>query len=310
MAIMMNRIFSFALLASVMLTSCRSTKPETVTEDPAAAVDAADPDEVAAFKKKGGKGGFHVEALAEPLTVQNSKFVVDLDNQQAYLYQNGKLVAFSPISSGRKYYRTETGNYTIGQKDLNHRSSSYGSFVSSKGGTIMGDVQNGFDPTPPGARFQGALMKYFHRLDYKGRPTAMGFHVGNLPGYPASHGCIRMPEKMASWFWKHSVKGIPVEVKGKKNGVPVGASQNRPKRSPKVHPSLKKKTPSKPSVPTAPESDVNTPAARAPASEPAAPAAEAPVSTPAPAPAAEAPAPAPAEAPAAPAEAPASAPAN
>ena len=131
----------------------------------------------------------------------------------------------------------------------------------------MGDVQNGFDPTPPGARFEGALMKYFMRLHHNGRSTAMGFHRGVLPGHPASHGCIRLPGTLAEWFYSNVPLGTPVSVRGVKNGIPIGKSQGRPRRSPKVHSSLKKKA--EPSVPPAPESDIKTPEpAPAPAPEP------------------------------------------
>lgn len=87
-------------------------------------------------------------------------------------------------------------------------------------------------------------MRYFQRFDTpSGKPTAMGFHTGVLPGYPASHGCVRLPNSMAEWFFKNVPTGTRVVIRGEKNGVPYGTSQNRPKRSPKVHPSLQKKEP-------------------------------------------------------------------
>lgn len=266
--------------AALLLSSCSSLRP--VPSGPGAVpkrVRAEDATAVNDFFAKGGKYGFHPAAEAMPqLTPQNSGFIVDLDAQLAYLYHGDRLIAASRLSSGRKYYRTETGEYTIGQKDLNHRSTSYGNFVSRSGSTIMSDVQNGFDPTPVGARFEGSLMKWFMRFHYNGKPTAMGFHRGVLPGYPASHGCVRLPGSMAEWFFNHVALGTPVSVQGTKNGIPIGKSQGRPKRSPKVHSSLKAKPKTEtPAVPPAPESDVKTP-------EPSAPA-PAPESTPAPAPA-------------------------
>lgn len=254
--------------------------PREVRAEDAAAVNA--------FIQKGGKGGFFTakEKLKAPITPQNSGFVVDLDAQRTYFYQGSELIAYSPISSGRKYYRTETGDYTIGQKDLNHRSTSYGSFVNSRGGTVMGDVQAGFDPTPVGARFQGAMMKYFLRLHHNGKSTAVGFHKGALPGHPASHGCIRLPGTMADWFFTNVQLGTPVAVRGTKYGIPIGKSQGRPKRSPKVHSSLKVKKMEK-EVPPAPEADVTTPELdpnQKPSGDPTA------VPDPAPAPAPDAPA--------------------
>lgn len=291
----MPRILTlFAALTLAALPACRSTRKEApaIPADAAEAVPGSpsgplppairpeDRAAVKAFYQKGGSGGFHLSdnQLASPLTPDNTRFIVDLDAQQAYLYQGSRLAAYSSISSGQKYYRTETGDYTIGQKDLNHRSTTYGSFVSRSGGTIMGDVKAGYDPTPAGARFEGALMKYFMRLQHRSGPTAMGFHAGRLPGYPASHGCIRLPSKMAAWFFNHVPAGTQVIVRGSKYGVPYGASQNRPKRAPKVHPSLKKKKPStpRPSTPattTSPDSPSPEPTPTpepAPAPEPAA----------------------------------------
>ena len=133
-------------------------------------------------------------------------------------------------------------------------------------------------------------MKWFMRFHYKGSPTAMGFHRGVLPGYAASHGCVRLPAKMAEWFFTNVPSGTRILVRGKSNGVPIGASQNRPKRSPKVHSSLKK--PKKPvdTVPSAPESDIQpstalpAPTAPAPTAEPAPAAADPGIPAPAPSP--------------------------
>lgn len=274
------------LLVPLFFASCRSVpKPEggapgaEATAAPGAGaggmVPAADVATAEAFFKTHKTNAMIPKAGNTPaITVANSRFVVDLDAQRAYLYTDKTLVAATKIASGRKYYRTETGDYTLGQKDLNHRSSSYGNFVSKGGGTVMGDVQNGFDPTPVGARFEGALMKYFMRFYHNGQPTAMGFHRGPLPGYPASHGCVRMPELAASWFYEKAPMGTPIYVRGKSNGVPIGSDQHRPKRSPKVHSSLKNAPAGeKPAVPPAPESDIKTPEPSAPATPSSAPAA-------------------------------------
>ncbi len=270
----------FPLILGLLFASCRGTPEAVQPFQDTRLPDQLRPQDVAAvdeYKKKGGKGGFYPAAgtLAAPVTAQNSAFIVDLDAQRVYFFLGSQLIAFSPISSGQKYYCTETGTYTIGQKNLNHRSSSYGDFVSDNGGKMVKDVEAGFDPVPVGGRFEGSLMKWFMRLNYMGSPTAMGFHRGDLPGYPASHGCIRLPGTMAAWFFNNVKSGTPVMVTGKSYGVPYGANQNRPKRSPKVHSSLEKQN-------VVPQSEMrpetvgggNTPEvpAPAPAQEPAAPA--------------------------------------
>jgi lipoprotein-anchoring transpeptidase ErfK/SrfK len=266
------------LTLGLLFASCRSTPKTAQPQDDGRIPQEVRPQDIAAvdeFKTKGGKGGFYPAAgtLPEPITAQNTAFIVDLDAQRAYLYQNSRLIAYSPIASGRKYYRTETGVYTIGQKNRDHRSSSYGDYVSSKGSTVMGDVTAGFDPVPVGARFQGSLMKWFMRLHHEGKSTAMGFHRGVLPGHPASHGCIRLPGTMAEWFFDNIPLGTTVVVTGKTYGVPYGASQNRPRRSPKVHSSLKKK-PEAPQEEPAPETGAPAAPATPAAPEPATPAPE------------------------------------
>ena len=288
--------YLFLLIAIAgLLSSCKSvpktTEPAAQPGDaPAsAAADGLVPASDVAmvntyFKTNKTNGMLPANAPALSITPANSFFVVDLDGQRTYLYNDDKLIAASAITSGRKYYRTETGDYTMGQKNLNHRSSSYGNFVSKSGGTIMSDVKNGFDPTPAGARFEGSLMKYFMRFHYGEGATAMGFHRGILPGYPASHGCVRLPDKMASWFFSKVPLGTPIRVRGSKNGVPYGASQGRPKRSPKVHSSLKKKaSPSKPAVSKPADPGPESVTSPAPAESPAPP--PEPAAAPAPAPA-------------------------
>ncbi len=237
------------LLLACALASCKTAAPPAPPAlrpilAPNGLVPAADVAAVDAhFKAHKTNSLLLPPAQLPPITAANSFIVVDLDAQRAYFYAQSTLAAATSIASGRKYFRTETGDYTVGQKDLLHRSSSYGDFISPSGKTLLRDVQNGFDPTPPGAHFQGALMKHFLRFHHQGHPTAMGFHRGDLPGYPASHGCVRLPAKMAAWFYDQAPRGTPIYVRGSKNGVPFGSSQNRPKRSPKIHSSLQKPAP-------------------------------------------------------------------
>lgn len=255
-------------LALGFLPSCSTLKQP----GSAAVPTAARPEDVAAadafFKANNAKGMIPNPATPLALTPENSGFVIELDQQRTYLYKGDQLISFSKISSGRPNFRTETGTYKIGQKDLNHRSTLYGNFVSKGGGVMMGDVTQGFDPTPVGGRFEGSLMKYFQRFSTpSGSPTAMGFHTGVLPGTAASHGCVRLPNAMAEWFFKNVPLGTPVVINGEKMGVPRGTAQKRPKRSPKVHSSLKKtEAPAAPSTPPAgSEAAAPPPAAATPA---------------------------------------------
>lgn len=134
---------------------------------------------------------------------------IDLALQKAFLLQDGKIVYESPISSGRPKYRTPTGNFQIIEKDANHLSSLYGKIVDANGKTLMRDADSDM-PLPAGAKFVNAPMKNFLRFD-----GATGMHAGQLPGYPASHGCVRMPPHRAALFFDIVEIGTPVRVFGK-----------------------------------------------------------------------------------------------
>jgi hypothetical protein len=91
--------------------------------------------------------------------------IVSLPEQRAFVYRNGELIAVTTCSTGRKGHRTPTGVFCVLQKDRDHVSSTY----------------------------KGAKMPYMERLTWSG----IALHAGNLPGYPASHGCIRLPIEFA-----------------------------------------------------------------------------------------------------------------
>lgn len=91
--------------------------------------------------------------------------VVSLDEQRAYVYRNGIAIGVSTISSGKEGKETPTGVFTILQKNKDHRSNLY----------------------------NNAPMPYMQRLTWDG----IALHGGNLPGYPASHGCVRLPQAFA-----------------------------------------------------------------------------------------------------------------
>jgi lipoprotein-anchoring transpeptidase ErfK/SrfK len=133
--------------------------------------------------------------------------VIDLTEQHADLYSGEELVLSAPISSGREGYNTAAGKYHIIQKDIDHRSSVYGAYEKN-GVIVKEDVNTLKDPKPPGTYFVGAPMPYFLRI-YGG----VGLHEGYLPGYPASHGCIRMPGSKAQRFFAAVKVGTPVIVR-------------------------------------------------------------------------------------------------
>ncbi|MDP9291875.1 MAG: L,D-transpeptidase family protein [Verrucomicrobiota bacterium] len=132
---------------------------------------------------------------------------IRLGEQRAYFFRGGQLVGVSLLSTGREGFNTPHGNFSIIQKDKDHVSSRFGDYVDANGNIIQKDVDRDKDPMPPGARYDGAKMPYFMRI-----VSGTGLHAGFLPGYPASHGCIRMPEHMAEIFFGHVAVGTPVQI--------------------------------------------------------------------------------------------------
>ena len=134
---------------------------------------------------------------------------IDLQRQSAYLIRGNRVVLASPISSGRSGHLTETGSFKIIEKELNHYSSLYGRIVDASGRTVVSDADADMK-VPRGGRFIPAPMRYFMRFH-----AATGMHAGYLPGYPASHGCVRMPEQNAIQFFRAVEIGTPVHVFGR-----------------------------------------------------------------------------------------------
>src|SRR5881392_119832 len=134
---------------------------------------------------------------------------IDLSQQTAYLLRGRHVVMQSPISSGRYGHLTETGSFKVIEKERNHHSSIYGKIIDSSGRTVIADADVDMH-VPRGCRFVPAPMPYFMRFH-----GADGLHAGYLPGYPASHGCVRMPDELAIAFYNAVDVGTPVTVFGR-----------------------------------------------------------------------------------------------
>ncbi|MCD9032246.1 L,D-transpeptidase [Luteimonas sp. Y-2-2-4F] len=130
------------------------------------------------FALRPGDYLWHPEAAPEGPVV----LVVSLDEQRAYAYRNGIAIGVSTISSGREGKETPTGVFTILQKRRDHRSNLY----------------------------NDAPMPYMQRLTWDG----IALHGGTLPGYPASHGCVRLPQAFAEKLFAVTRNGDTVVVAG------------------------------------------------------------------------------------------------
>ena len=219
------RLFlSFIAVPLGMFCSCQSVSKRTVSPVPAA-IPTRDLDLIdAALKKSPARlAVFQPDGVAAPLDADRSGVIVDLDRQRAYLYSNSQLVAATRIASGKRYYRSPTGDFRIGQKNRDHSSNLYGKLIHEESGEAQpGEIDTRDIEIPEGMVFQGAPMRHFMRFHtLEGKATAIGFHQGYVPGRPASHGCIRMPAHSASELFKIIPKGTPVFVYGIDYGKPA-----------------------------------------------------------------------------------------
>jgi len=146
--------------------------------------------------------------LLKQATPENTRIVVSIPKQRTYLMIGEEIVADAPVSSGKRGHESPRGHMRVLEKDPNHHSTLYGDFVDGSGRVVRGGVSARIDSAPSGTHFAGAAMKWFLRLTEDG----VGMHIGILPGYPASHGCIRESVDGAKLFYDHAKVGTPVDV--------------------------------------------------------------------------------------------------
>ena len=148
------------------------------------------------------------QSVLKQATPDNVHVRVSIPKQRAYLMVGDEVAADSPISSGKAGHSTPQGHFSVMEKDPDHRSSIYGDFVDRSGRVVRAGISAKIDSAPSGTHYVGALMRWFMRLTGEG----VGMHVGILPGYPASHGCIRMSPDGAKLFYDTVKVGTPVTV--------------------------------------------------------------------------------------------------
>ncbi len=136
------------------------------------------------------------------------KIVVDLSEQRAFFYKGKHRIGETNISTGRRGFETPPGRYRVMQKDADHYSNLYGDYVDAEGRVVMKNVDVNRNRRPPGTHLDGAPMPYFLRFT-----GGYGMHAGFVPRFRASHGCIRMPKRMARHFFEAARVGTPVIVK-------------------------------------------------------------------------------------------------
>jgi hypothetical protein len=139
----------------------------------------------------------------QPIT----RIEVRIGEQKVYVFQGDEIAGVTPTTTGKPGHDTPTGHYSILVKDIDHKSNLYGVFMDSNGYIVDGNAEVGQKP-PSGAVYDAADMPYYLRI----REDGTGLHAGYLPGYPASHGCIRLPHAFAELLFSNVSVGTPVDV--------------------------------------------------------------------------------------------------
>ncbi len=141
-----------------------------------------------------------------------TSMVINVDVQRAMLYNGQEVVGWTYFASGIPSFPTPTGEFKILEKVKDKVSNLYGKGFDKDGKLVNSDFKQGRDLLPEGGRFEAAKMTYFMRLTGDG----VGMHIGPIPkpGRRASHGCIRLPTKMAPILFAHTAVGTPVTITG------------------------------------------------------------------------------------------------
>ena len=146
------------------------------------------------------------DELMSKTTAANSRLVMSLDLQRAFLMNGDEVAMDYPISTGKSGFRTPAGEYTILEKKVDKASNAYGKVYDAEGSRIYGKEEPG--DVPEGGKFVGAPMPYWMRLSNDG----VGHHIGRVPRYPASHGCVRGPRSVIPTIYRKVKVGTPVTV--------------------------------------------------------------------------------------------------
>ena len=152
-------------------------------------------------------------ASAQKLSGQEISVLLDLTKQTAYLLENGRVALVSPIASGKDGWGTPTGQFHVINKDATHTSADFGLIVDPYG-RIFDPNATPATRVPAGCHYEPAPMP-----DYMQLGPCFGMHGGFLPGYPASHGCVRMPHDLAAEFFARVHVGTPVQIIGDSRNV-------------------------------------------------------------------------------------------
>lgn len=192
----MGRAWSSLIPAFALLAVAVAQEPqETVLQSPANLIVVQDPPTV-------------VPRVLDRATPENTRIVVSLGRQRAYLYVDDEIAIDTPVSTGKRRGQTPTGEFAVTDKSVSQRSHLYGDFVDLEGNVVRHGVSTRIDAAPSGTTFVMVPAQHFLRLDDEG----LALHAGRLPGYPAADRAVRLPTDIAPLIYQRVKKGTKVTV--------------------------------------------------------------------------------------------------
>ncbi len=148
------------------------------------------------------------DKVLESMSPANSKLEINLTNQRVKLYNGSELALESQISTGTEGHRTPTGKFSILEKKVDKKSNRYGKWVNGGTGETLVSDGDSYKKPSGNAEFRGTAMPYWMRVTWRG----VGMHIGYVPLYAASHGCIRVPREVQPLIFSKTQVGTPVEI--------------------------------------------------------------------------------------------------
>ncbi len=193
----MGRVFRHALTAAVLAIATASAQEVSAPalRGPGELIVTQDPPKV-------------VPRVLDRATPENTRVVVSLGRQRAYLYVDEEVAIDTPVSTGKRRGQTPTGEFTVLEKATEQSSNLHGDFVDRDGHAVRHGASTRIDAAPSATTFRPVPVRYFLRLDDAG----LALHAGRLPGYPSADRAVRLPADIAPLVFQRVKQGTPVKI--------------------------------------------------------------------------------------------------
>ena len=149
-----------------------------------------------------------VPRVLEKAAPENTRVVVSLGRQRAYLLVGDEVAMDVPVSTGKRRAQTPTGDFKVEEKSARFAAPWFGDFVDGDGRVVRAGASTRVDAAPSGTKFRPVELRHHLRLNAEG----LSLHAGSLPGYPAADTGVRLAPDIAPLFFQRVQVGTPVKI--------------------------------------------------------------------------------------------------